>query len=371
MMATLSRGVYQVRDRLVIQWVARGRRYREWLPRGTTPKQAERTRQRKLVEAESGRTPVSGKVTFETLVELLLADYAAKHRKRQPALARLTAAFAGWKAADVDFTALSKYVAARQQEGAADATIHNELAAFGRACTLAVRAGVLAVRPPLPMPTVRNVRECYLTVDELDRLLTLLPEELAAAAEFGALTGWRRGNVFDLTWEHVDFGRGEVRAPAGSTKNGDAIITPFLVRSRLHALLRERHRATGGAGRVFGFDRKSYDAAWAKAVGPAGLDKWGTQYDPRAGAVRKVRPRFHDLRHTFAQHMSDAAVPDNVLLALGGWKTPAMLGRYRVENPAAKRAAVVEREKYHQRERARTRQDRTRVVDLKAAVGGR
>jgi site-specific recombinase XerD len=44
-----------------------------------------------------------------------------------------------------------------------------------------------------------------------------------------------------------------------------------------------------------------------------------------AGAIG-VRP--HLLRHTFAHDMKQAGVPDEVLMALAGWRTPAMLRRY-------------------------------------------
>ena len=46
-------------------------------------------------------------------------------------------------------------------------------------------------------------------------------------------------NVFSLTWSQVDFGKGTVTGPSGTTMNGEPIVTPFVHRSRLAALLRE------------------------------------------------------------------------------------------------------------------------------------
>jgi len=51
------------------------------------------------------------------------------------------------------------------------------------------------------------------------------------SVEFAALTGWRRENVYALTWQDVDFGRLEVRVPIGMSKNGEAIKTPFAAKS--------------------------------------------------------------------------------------------------------------------------------------------
>lgn len=42
----------------------------------------------------------------------------------------------------------------------------------------------------------------------------------------------------------------------------------------------------------------------------------------------KGRMRFHDTRHTWASFHIMNGTPKEVLLALGGWKTPAMVERY-------------------------------------------
>jgi len=77
----------------------------------------------------------------------------------------------------------------------------------------------------------------------------------------------------------------------------------------------------------------------------------------------QVRPRFHDLRHTFAQHMSDAGIPDAEILKLGGWRTRAMLDRYRIESTAAQRAALARRDAHLAAERKAAKRA-TRVIDL-------
>ena len=38
--------------------------------------------------------------------------------------------------------------------------------------------------------------------------------------------------------------------------------------------------------------------------------------------------RFHDLRHTFASRLAMQGANDRTLMALGGWKSSAMLSRY-------------------------------------------
>ncbi len=44
--------------------------------------------------------------------------------------------------------------------------------------------------------------------------------------------------------------------------------------------------------------------------------------------------RFHDLRHTFASRLAMQGANDRTLMALGGWKSPAMLSRYAHLSPS-------------------------------------
>ena len=216
--------------------------------------------------------------------------------------------------------------------------------------------------PDFPMPSVDNTVECFFTVAEFDRLLDLLPESLRSVVEFAALTGLRKGNVVGLTWDDVHFDRGEIVLAGVLMKNKKPLTIPFTVDSRVHAILREQHRRRGRGPTVFEPCAKLLRKTWTKAVGRKGLDKWGRKFDSRAGGFVKVRPRFHDLRHTFAQHMSDAGVPEAEILNTGGWRTRSMLDRYRVQNTEARRAALSQRDAYlaEQREAAKN----SRVVDL-------
>jgi integrase len=295
--------------------------------------------------------------TLETLLTRLETDHATKHRKAPLKLHHLRAAFAGKPArAILHADRLRAYVRDRQASGAADSTITQELANLRRAANLAGLSW-----PRDVMPKVSNVREGYFTPAELAQLLTLLPDWLAAAAEFAALTGWRAGNVFGLLWEHVDLKRGTVRAPAGTTKTGKPLVRHFDVSSRLTALLRAQERTHGPDVSPRVFERHDMRTAWSKAVGPDGLDKWCEQHDPRTDTVQKYRPTFHTLRHTFRQIMAQAGVDETDIMELGGWKTRATFDRYYDADAQAQRAAAKRQEAYMAAERAAA----PVVIDLK------
>jgi integrase len=50
--------------------------------------------------------------------------------------------------------------------------------------------------------------------------------------------------------------------------------------------------------------------------------------------------RPHDLRHTWASHLTEAGVPPEVLRRLGGWSTLQMVQRYGHGGEEAMRSAI-------------------------------
>ena len=379
-MTTMKNGLY-LRGRIWwIQFRAGGATVRE--STGCTRKEdAKAMLDEKRTAGRKGQVIVgAGKITLADLFAFLLADRRAKH-KEPPPLTRLCEFFdvvetkaddgassftGGWKAQAVDYDVLTRYVTDRQKACASDSTIHNELAALRRAFRLGRQAKKVTVVPEFPMPEVQNVRESYFTVAQFDRLVTLLPDYLRTAAQFAVLTGIRAENVFALTWPYVDFGRGLVRLPFGRTKTGEPLVIPFDHGSALEKLLRAQEHVKRGE---FVFHRngeriKSYHAAWRTAVKKLGDDGYGEQYDPRTGTTKQVLKRFHDLRHTFAQMMTDAGVPESEILSTGGWKTRAMLDRYRISSQEAKRKAAAQRDRHVEAER----QKATQVLGFKKAA---
>src|SRR4029077_16164087 len=54
---------------------------------------------------------------------------------------------------------------------------------------------------------------------------------------------------------------------------------------------------------------------------------------------------IHDFRRSAAKALRRAGVPESVIMATGGWKTPAMFRRYAIGSSADQRAAVDMRER--------------------------
>src|SRR6266853_196225 len=388
-MRTLATGVEVFsrpgRERVRVWWLQRGEKgvtkQYETLPGIATTatelkalqKRAVKLRAARVAAAEKGDVSTPARVRFEDLMTAVATKYETKGW-RLPRLTRLREHFAGWRAVKITFAALEDFVVACQRGDAKhglkpldNGSISVMLGYFRSAFKAAQDRGLIGMMPRFPTVEVANRRTIWFEVAELDHLVTILRKRehmphLATACEFAFYTGWRQGNIFGLTWDHVDFERGVVTAPAGTTKNGDPFITPFGVASPLNAILRQQQRVTKGLGRVFPVERR-WRRAWARSVGPKGLDKWGDQQTLTGS--KDVRPRFHDLRHSFMQHMLRTGVEWQTTKALGGWRSDSAAARYGYEDERIKRAALERRDKHVAAERAAARQDKQQVVSIK------
>lgn len=166
--------------------------------------------------------------------------------------------------------------------------------------------------PKVPMYTLRNKRVRWITREEADRLISLLPRHQAQMARFGLATGLRRRNVCRLKWSEVDLARNCAWIHPDQSKTRKATAVPLNAEARAVLLEREGEHVEW----VFTFDGQPVwqvnTKAWRKAVKAAGLQDF----------------RWHDLRHTWASWHAQAGTPLNVLQELGGWSSYEMVLRY-------------------------------------------
>jgi integrase len=334
--------IYQRGGRWWIQYGCRGEDRRE-SSKSTRRKDAVALLRRRLEEMSSGRLvgPDAEKVTLTDLKSMVLTDYDVNGRRSrdrvEDAWLHLDAMFGPeTRALDVTADRLTRYVVDRQAEGAALATINQELAALRRGFSLAVRAGRLSHRPPFPTLRIQNARAGFFEAGDLAALLPQLPEYLRPVVTFAYHTGWRvQSEVLPLRWAQVDFHAGTVRLEPGTTKNREARVFPFASFPALKALLddqRARTSALVGATRepipwVFhrhGERIKNFRWTWAKACKAAGLE----------GKL------VHDLRRSAVRNLERAGVSRSVAMQLTGHKTESVYRRYAIVAEADLREGV-------------------------------
>lgn len=168
------------------------------------------------------------------------------------------------------------------------------------------------------VPLIRRLPESegrlrWLTRDEYDQLIEVLPDYAGQIVRFAVHTGLRASNVFELTWDQVDLDRGVAWIYADQHKNGKARSVPL--NSEALSVLLER-RAKGPQNR-FTFTLKNSPIKGIRTALKTACDKVG---------LKDVT--FHTFRHTYASWLVQSEVPLRTLQELGGWKSVDMVQRY-------------------------------------------
>jgi len=161
----------------------------------------------------------------------------------------------------------------------------------------------------LPEPK-RRIR--WITKDEAERLINVLPDHLAAMVRFSLETGLRRANVTGLQWSQIDLVRRTAWIHPDQAKARKAIAVPLSV----NAVAVIREQIGKHSTHVFSYYGNSIiqvnTKTWRAALVKVGIKEF----------------RWHDLRHTWASWHVQAGTPLHVLQELGGWECVEMVRKY-------------------------------------------
>ncbi|MGH2625545.1 MAG: tyrosine-type recombinase/integrase, partial [Anaerolineales bacterium] len=302
-----------------------------------TENQAEARRFLKLREGAVGKgapiAPRLDRILYDELAKDLRQHYRTTGRRRleevEARLAHADRFFRGWRAAAIGPAHITAYVEQRQKKASAEEwapsnrTINIELALLKRMLRLAYENGKLLRVPTIKMLKEAPPRQGFFGEIEFLAVQAHLPEPLRAPAEFAYVTGWRKREVLDLTWDRVDMQAGVVRLEPGSTKNreGRTVVLP----EGLRALVAQQWGKAVAIARKENPDATPREVAeripWVfhregRSIG--GFRKaWGGACE-RAGVKGRL---FHDLRRTAVRNMVRAGIPDVVAMKISGHKT--------------------------------------------------
>jgi integrase len=321
-----------------IKYYVDGRPIRE------SAKTEKETEARKLLKLREGAaadgmpvSPRADRLRVDHLLRDLLNDYQVNRKrsfdKARRCAGRLSAAFGARRAVSLTTAEIRAYIAARQTEGAANATINRELAALKRAFSLAMANQALRARPYIPMLRESNVRTGFVSDENLNALARLLPDSLKPVLLFAAFSGWRKCEVLGLKWINVDLDRGVVRLEPGLSKGGEGrevYLTGDLVaifraqREYTTRLERNQERIIPWVFHRKGKLVRSFDKAW------------------RVARVQIGMPAllFHDLRRTAVRNMVRAGIPERVAMQISGHKTRSIFDRYHIVSEGDLREAA-------------------------------
>src|SRR5215469_15070117 len=206
--------IYQRPDSAIywLKYSRNGKPYRE--SSGTTDRRkAERKLKERLAEIMSGTFigPKSEKIKVAELAEDFLREYRINERKSiDDVTARwnlhLEPYFGARKAVDVSSDLIARYVDARQQEGAKNATINREVAALKRMFRLGQQSTPAKVlrMPHFPHLRENNVRKGFLEDSQYARLVAGSDLWFRTLVELGRTYGWRVSELLTMKVAQVD-----------------------------------------------------------------------------------------------------------------------------------------------------------------------
>jgi integrase len=347
------------------QFYDRGEQVRESTGE-TDEKKAGRFLRRRLGEVATGTRRDTRRITYESMRDSFLADYATNGRKSlrhdregKPYLdkvARLDDFFAGYHASDIDADLIRKFISDQQGKGLANGTINRSISALRRMFNIARADGKLRDIPYFPLVKEARPRQGFFEREQFEGLFRALPEYLRLPVAIGYFTGMRLGEILPLEWSQVDFLRGVIQLRAGETKNDEAREVPIVPQLRTLLVEQRAKRQPDCPHVCFRIDRRGravkiegFRKAWYSACVRSGLGRMEPKTDRDSGEQLYAAPRgprskprakmvyrgliFHDLRRTGARNLVHAGVPEKVAMRIGGWKTRSVFDRYTIVSP--------------------------------------
>lgn len=281
---------------------------------------------------EIGRTGTTQPVaTFEEITSGLITRYKAEKRpaltQAKRSFAYLGKTFSGFKTRELTTDRLLAYcVKRRDNDGAAVATINQEMGMLHRALVLAVEAGRIESFKRVPRLPGENVRQGSIDAAPLAAILEAMSKPHAQVIRFLRLTGWRVNEALYLKRSRVDLENLEILLE--TTKTGVPRTLPFAGYAELEDLLREQEAAAVAMQQdgiltpwVF------FYGEYATQIGYGSLQYEWNKARVKAGVPRAI---IHDLRRTMVRQMERSGVSRSAGMRITGHASESAYRRYAV-----------------------------------------
>jgi len=237
---------------------------------------------------------------------------------------------------------LDNYQAKRKAQGQADSYVDQQIAMARAMVNKAFDNDIVSGDTIKVFKRVKkllkgnsNARDRVLSQDEFSGLMEALPAHTKAIVATGYYGGMRKGEVLNLTWNHIDMKSRIISLKASETKDKEARKIPicdglYEILSSIPKAIHDNH--------VFLFKGKpikDFRTALRRACGDAGIPY---------GRYTKDGFVFHDTRHCFNTNMRRSGVPESVIMKITGHSTREMFLRYDTVDSNDTRKAVAQME---------------------------
>jgi integrase len=342
----------------------RGQRIRESAHTRTKgiAERIERERRRQLelgsVGLKEHRTPQMFSVTSKKWLETSKTHWSASnYRIESINLGHLAPHFGRKLLVDISGDDISRYQAARKEEGASPRTVNMEV---GTLRAILRKHRVWAnIQPDVRMLKTRGEIGRALSEDEQHRLLIackkIRSRSLYPAVLLSLHTGLRNAELRLLRWRQIDligggdYPNGLVTVGKSKTAGGEGRKIP-LSETALKAMQEWRREFTDAAPAHYIFPTERYGLAGEEGylegkVVPYGTDptkpigSWKVAWTA-ARTAAKVDCRWHDMRHTFVSRLAESQASDATIMSMAGHLSRKMMERYSHTRAEAKRSAI-------------------------------
>ena len=209
------------------------------------------------------------------------------------------------------------------------ATISNTLGALHAAFRYAANQEPPRLERVLSFPSIKfkNARQIVLEPEEFAAIHRCMAfEGLRGAFALAYIIGWRKGEMFDLTWPMIDRREKVIRLP--ESKNDEPRIVP--ISPEMTRILGDAwQRQVLGCPYVFHHKGRQMKRSWSEY-------HWHLACEKANITDRK----FHDTRRAAVQRLIHAGVPERVAMDISGHKSRTMLDRYAIKSTKSMAAAL-------------------------------
>ena len=353
-----------------LKYYRHGKPYRESSKTGKIT-EAERLLKKREGEIAEGKLPgiYFDKITFDELAKDLVTDYTVNGKdtlnRAKWSIDCLKKSFEGMRATDITTDRIQAHIEKRMKGGLSNASINRELAVLKRMFNLGARSTPPKVNLVPYIPTLKesNTRKGFFEIGEFLSLRDALPYYLKPVANFAYHSGWRAGEILNLTWDKVDLKQGIITLNPGETKNEGA-RTIYLNEDLMKEIRTLHTNRRLGCPYVFHHNGKKIrriTRAWGTACIKAGLceplrDENGAPVVKRLkkGKIKEKvvmvpTKLFHDFRRTGVRNMVRAGIPERVAMMVSGHKTRSVFDRYNIVSDQDLKEAAKKMQAYHEK----------------------
>lgn len=207
----------------------------------------------------------------------------------------------------------------------APSTINSHLALVAAIQNIACQEWQITTqRSRIRLLPVDNERVRWITPEEADKVIQILPDRFKDPARLALATGLRKHNVLKMEWGWVNLVNRTVTIPAAHFK-GKRTFTCILNQDAVDIIRRQIGKNTRY---VFGTDGQ-----------PLARMRW-ERWDELMEKIGLEDFHWHDLRHTWASWHVQLGTSLQELKELGGWQDLKMVMRYAHLSPQQKRSAA-------------------------------